>query len=328
VEDTFSNGKILSGKSYVVVLLIIFAAVYSQYLVHLGTILGFLVVYGIPVAVISAVFGREIIRKARNNSGKAFKLGLGLFGAFTVAGIVLSMIALIVILILDPTAVLLLNRPNPVLQIPPSIAWVMTGLSILIVGPAEEYMFRGFLYGGLLSVFRGKHWISLAILSSVIFMAVHLYYVITYGVASAVPLIDLTTFGMAMAMTYYLTGGNIVAPALIHGVYDATGFIGVASSMTIGLILRATLLGIAVIFAAIYIRRENLQPEILPSAGKTNDTAQPTAPTPEANKAPATSYTHFVRTNLRRSSGFDNTNNRRAANCSQKNRLNRFMMTA
>jgi membrane protease YdiL (CAAX protease family) len=275
----FSNGKILSGKSYFVGLLIIFAAVYSQYLVHLGTVLGFLVVYGIPVAVISAIFGQEIIKKARNNSGKAFKLGLGLFGAFTIAGIVLSIIALIIILFLDPTAILLLNRPNPVLQIPPSIAWVMTGLSILVVGPAEEYMFRGFVYGGLLSVFKGKHWIGLAFLSSVLFMAVHLYYIITYGVASAVPLIDLTTFGMAMAMTYYITGGNIVVPALIHGVYDATGFIGVASSMTIGLVLRATFLTIGVIFAAIYVRRKNLQPQTLPSEGNTNEPTQPTAGT-------------------------------------------------
>jgi membrane protease YdiL (CAAX protease family) len=254
----FFNDKILSGKSYIVGLLIIFAAVYSQYIVPLGTFLGFLVVYGIPVAVISAIFGQEIIKKAKNNSDKAFKLGLGLFGAFTIAGIALSIVALIVIIFLDPNAVSLLNRPNPVLQIPPSTAWVMTGLSILIVGPAEEYLFRGFVYGGLLSVFKGKHWISLAFLSSVLFMAVHLYYIITYGVASAVPLIDLLTFGMAMAMTYYITGGNIVAPALIHGVYDATGFVGVASSTTIGLILRATLITIGVIFAAIYIRRKNL----------------------------------------------------------------------
>jgi len=89
---------------------------------------------------------------------------------------------------------------------------------------------------------------------------------------------------MAMAMTYYLSGGNIVAPALIHGVYDATGFVGVASSMTIGLILRATLILIAVIFAAIYVRRKNLQPQILPQAGETSDTAQQTTLTPEANK--------------------------------------------
>jgi membrane protease YdiL (CAAX protease family) len=268
-----SSGKILSGKSYIVGLLIIFAAVYSQYLVPLGTFLGFLVVYGLPVAVISAIFGKEIMKKAKNNGGKAFKLGLGLFGAFTIAGIILSIVALIVILFLDPNAVSLLNRPNPVLQIPPSVAWVMTGLSILIVGPAEEYLFRGFVYGGLLSVFKGKHWISLAFLSSVLFMAVHLYYIIAYGVASVVPLIDLITFGMAMAITYYVTGGNIVAPALIHGVYDATGFVGVASSLIIGLILRAALIVVGVIFAAIYIRRENLQPKILPSAGDADDAA-------------------------------------------------------
>jgi len=152
----------------------------------------------------------------------AFKLGMGLFGAFTVVGIFLIIVALIIILRFFPHALSLLYKPNPVLQIPPSLAWVMTALSLLVVGPAEEYLFRGFIYGGLLTIFKGKHWISLALISAVLFAAVHLYYVVTYGVASAIPLIDLVTFGMAMAMTYHLSSGNLVVPTIIHGIYDAT----------------------------------------------------------------------------------------------------------
>ena len=56
------------------------------------------------------------------------------------------------------------------------------------------------------------------------FASVHAYYAVTYGVASVLPFIDLITFGFAMAATYYWSGGNIMVPALIHGVYDATDF--------------------------------------------------------------------------------------------------------
>jgi len=269
----FSDEKKLSWKLYALGLIVIFSAVYSQYIIHPGIVLGFLIVYGIPLLATTAILGKEIIKKAGKNGDKALKLGLGLFGAFTIAGIFLSIIALIVILAFVPNAISLLDKPNPVLQIPPSLAWVMTGASILVVGPAEEYLFRGFIYGGLLNLFRGKHWISLAVASSFLFAAVHLYYVVTYGVASAVPLIDLVTFGMAMAMTYYLSGGNIVVPAIIHGVYDATGFVGVATSMTLGLLLRGILIIIGVVFAAVYLRRKNLQIQTPSSADHVEEEA-------------------------------------------------------
>jgi membrane protease YdiL (CAAX protease family) len=281
----FSDEKKLSWKLYALGLIVIFSAVYSQYIIHPGIVLGFLIVYGIPLLVTTAILGREIIKKARKNGDKALRLGLSLFGAFTIAGIFLSIVALIVILAFAPNAIsLLLDRPNPVLQIPPSLAWVMTGASIIVVGPAEEYLFRGFIYGGLLNLFRGKHWISLAVTSSLLFAAVHLYYVVTYGVASAVPLIDLVTFGTAMAMTYYLSGGNIVVPAIIHGVYDATGFIGVATSMTLGLLLRGILIIIGVVLAAVYLRRKTFQTQIPASTDHVEEAPQnaPTTQNPTA----------------------------------------------
>ncbi len=209
--------KALRPLLYVVGLAVIFVAVYSQYVVHYGRVLGFLVVYGIPILAVSLIFGRVLLRRANNNRNKAWTLGLGLFGGFTVLGLFLSFAALVLILFFDPNAVSLLMRPNPVLQLPSGLAWVMVVVSILVVGPAEEYLFRGFIYGGLLNIFKGHHWISLAVVSSLLFTAAHLYYAVTYGIASALPFIDLTTFGIAMAMTYYLSGGNILVPAVIHG---------------------------------------------------------------------------------------------------------------
>jgi hypothetical protein len=61
---------------------------------------------------------------------------------------------------------------------------------------------------------------------------------------------------MAMAGTYHLSGGNLFAPALIHGAYDATAYLGVATSMSIGLSLRAFMIVLGVIVAfLVYVQR-------------------------------------------------------------------------
>jgi membrane protease YdiL (CAAX protease family) len=156
-----------------------------------------------------------------------------------------------IIVTLDPNAVNLLHKPNPVLNVPPEFAWIMVWFSLLVVGPAEEYLFRGFIYGGLLSLFKDHHWLSLALISSILFAAAHLYYAFVYGVVSLVQFTDLAAFGMAMAATYYLSRGNLLVPAMIHGSYDATGFIGVATSLDVGILLRGSMILIGVIVAVV-----------------------------------------------------------------------------
>jgi hypothetical protein len=80
-----------------------------------------------------------------------------------------------------------------------------------------------------------------------LFTAVHLYYALVYGIASLVQFTDLVMFGMAMAATYYLSGGNLFVPSLIHGAYDATGFIGVATSLNTGTLLRECMILVGII---------------------------------------------------------------------------------
>lgn len=241
----------------------ILASSYSQYWVRgLGAISSFFVVYGIPLIITGMILGSEINQRAFKNTYRALKFGLGSFGGFTVLGTLASAAILYMLLIFDPSSVNLLNRPNPVLNIPPGLAWVMIGVSFIIVGPAEEYIFRGFVYGGMLSLFKERHWLSFAFASSIIFAIVHLYYALVYSIASLVQFADLVTFGMAMAITYYLSDGNLVVPALIHGAYDATGFVGVAVSSDIGLFFRGMLVltgiivGLGLFFQNILRRRE------------------------------------------------------------------------
>ena len=251
------TARSITEKSYLAGLVVLFAAAYSQYLISgLGPILGFVIVYGVPIVATGLLWGRPIIRRAFSRKYDALKFGLGFFGALSVMAMLLSLGLLYVIVAFDPRAVSLLNRPNPVLNVPPEFAWIMVGVSILIVGPAEECLFRGFVYGGLLSLFKGQHWISLAFISSMLFGAAHLYYAIVYGVSSLLPFTDLVTFGMAMAITYYLSGGDLAIPAAIHGVYDATGFLGVASSPELGNLLRwcMTISGILVAIA-LFVQR-------------------------------------------------------------------------
>ena len=252
-------------KFYVLGLVIIFAAVYSQYLarylgVHLepvpSLVFGLLLVYGVPILAITLLWGTTMIRRWFKNTFYAIKVGLGLFGAFTVLGLFLSIVITIVLVALYPPTTKLLEQPNPALNVSPDFAWVMVGVSLLVTGPAEEYIFRGFVFGELLDIFKNRNWLILAFVSSILFSAAHLYYAQTYEVASIVQFTELVTFGLAMAGTYYLSGGNLFAPALIHGAYDATGYVGVATSAIVGDGLRAFMIVLGVIVAFVmYIQR-------------------------------------------------------------------------
>jgi membrane protease YdiL (CAAX protease family) len=255
-ESDSSNPIARAG--YLFGLLVILGAAYSQYVFGgFGPAVGFLVVYGVPIVVVSVLWGRAIIQKARKNTLMTVKFGLGFYGAFTALGLIVSYAILFFLTKFDAAALSLLHRPNPVLHVSPEYAWIMVGVSLLVVGPAEEYLFRGFVFGGLLSLFKNHHWLVLSLVSSVFFAAAHLYYGLVYGVASAIDFTDLATFGMAMCVTYYLSGGNLLVPALIHGAYDATGFLGVATSSQIGAFLRILMLliGIAVALALLENRR-------------------------------------------------------------------------
>jgi len=258
--------RALPKRLYLVGVVVIFVAVYVQYFVELGQIVGYLLVYGVPVFVVTLLFGKELLGRALKNSKVAFQLGLGLFGAFTALSVFLSVVALAVLTRLNPQALDLLSKPNPVLDVPPEVAWVMIVVSLVVVGPVEEYLFRGFMYGGLLSMTRGRHWFVLAVVSSFLFAAVHGYYVVTYEVASVVPFITIVTFSVAMSVAYYWSGGNLLVPALIHGVYDATGFLGVATSSEVGLYARGVLIFVGVVFAGVFlVRRLVVRSQKLPA---------------------------------------------------------------
>jgi hypothetical protein len=51
-------------------------------------------------------------------------------------------------------------------------------------------------------------------------------------------------------------GGNLLVPAMIHGAYDATGFIGIATSIDMAILLRESMILIGVIVAiALFVQK-------------------------------------------------------------------------
>jgi membrane protease YdiL (CAAX protease family) len=240
----------LTQRGYLIGLSIIFASAYSQYLViGFGTLFALLIVYGVPISVASFLFGSVILRRAFNHTSTALKWGMGLFGISSLGGILGASAIFSVIVVFDPKASYLLHKPNPLLQVPPEYAWIMVWLSLVLVGPAEEYVFRGFVYGGLLSLSKNRHWLSLAFFASLLFALAHLYYALVYGIASLAPFVELLAIGMGLAATYYLSGGNLLIPSILHGLYDATGFLTVALSPEIGLLLRLAMISAGIIVA-------------------------------------------------------------------------------
>jgi membrane protease YdiL (CAAX protease family) len=259
----WSDEKPLHPALYVVGLVAIFACVYVQYFVPLGAVEGYLVVYGIPVAIASLIFGKQILRRAAKNNKEGFRKGLGLFSTFYLGGIFLSVIALTIILLFSPSAEQLLQKPNPALDVPANVAWIMMAVSLLVIGPAEEYLFRGFIYGGMLKLSKGRHWVPLAVLSAILFTSAHGYYALTYGIASPVYIIQLIAFGIGMAFTYRASGGNLVAPSIIHGTNDAIGFLGIATTKSISLAAEGIFVGVGV-FVGLYfilIKKARMKPE-------------------------------------------------------------------
>lgn len=227
--------RLLTPVRYLIGIVIIFASAYGQYLVSgLGLALGAFFVYGVSIIAIALLYRAPIVRCSFRHTGQALRLGLGYFGLFTVLGTGATLIVTALLADIDPKALDLLQRPIPVLDVPPRLAWIMVGASIVIVGPCEEYMFRGFVFGGLLALFGERRWLVLALASSLLFAVVHLYYALVYGVAALIPFISIVAIGLALAITYYKTRGNLLIPALIHGVYDATGFLTVAVSTQVG----------------------------------------------------------------------------------------------
>jgi membrane protease YdiL (CAAX protease family) len=112
------------------------------------------------------------------------------------------------------------NQSAQVLEENPNPALLVGGilLMFLVVGPAEELLFRGVIQGRLRE--RLPAWSAIAI-ASVVFGSIHLFALGgggPAGIASTIAV--LSTVAVALGGIYEYTG-NIVVAALTHGLYNS-----------------------------------------------------------------------------------------------------------
>jgi uncharacterized protein len=105
----------------------------------------------------------------------------------------------------------------------PTVFLVLIPLSFLIIGPAEELLFRGIVQGRLRRGFGPVGAVSLAAL---LFAAVHL--LALTGPIEARLITVTILFGPSLVLgAIYERTGNLVVPAVVHGAYNAT-LLGIA----------------------------------------------------------------------------------------------------
>ncbi len=246
---------------YAVGVVVLVAAIASQYVVPVYVVASrpiyhslagdVLIVYGLPIATFAALLGPGPLRHWHRNLGTATVQGLGWFGATALLALGVTIALGVAYLSLDPGALKLLERPNPALEAAVGNPWFYVGFSF-VVGACEETIFRGWVYGFWSG--RTASWVTPALLTSVLFASVHLYYGTTYGIAA--PLIFPTLFllGFGFAATYEKSGGNLVVPAALHGAYDATAYLTLIS-LTIGTDLHWALILVGALVGLLYYLR-------------------------------------------------------------------------
>jgi membrane protease YdiL (CAAX protease family) len=217
------------------------------------------VVYGIPVLAFAFLVGKAPLRAWRSNLGVAGWQGIRWYGLLSALALVILIAMAIVYEVVDPSALGLLNRPNPALEQAKGDPWFWVGFSF-VVGAFEETIFRGWIFGYWRD--RPGNWITPAAWTSVVFAGVHLYYGTTYGPAYPLIVPTLFLFGFAMAATYRFSGGNLVAPALLHGANDATSFLTLVS-LELGVLLHYLILFVGLIVAAIHYTEGSGRPPAL-----------------------------------------------------------------
>jgi membrane protease YdiL (CAAX protease family) len=242
-------------------------AIYSQYFVPgllpgadvvYGNLVGDLaVVYGIPIVAFGLLVGGAPLRDGWRRMTDATREGFAWYGALGILALLVTLVLVVVYEVVDPAALPLLNRPNPALQQAEGNPWFFVAFSFAI-GAFEETIFRGWIFGYWRD--RPGSWVVPALWTSALFAGVHLYYATTYGLAAPLVFPQLFFAGLAFAATYQYSQGNLVVPAFLHGLQDATAYLTLVSAewKTIGLTVHyLVLVGGGILYLVLYLERTN-----------------------------------------------------------------------
>jgi membrane protease YdiL (CAAX protease family) len=104
----------------------------------------------------------------------------------------------------------------------PEVLLLLVPMAFLLIGPGEELLFRGVVQGLLRERFSA---VWAIVVASVIFAAIH-YAAIVGSDAGRIAAIVVLFFPSVVLGALYEYTDNLVVPALVHALYDATLFLG------------------------------------------------------------------------------------------------------
>jgi hypothetical protein len=103
----------------------------------------------------------------------------------------------------------------------PTLLLVLMPLSVLVVGPGEELLYRGVVQGRLRETLGPAGAVGVA---SVLFASIHVLGFVGASAAAVVATTALIAFLAVFLGALYEYTGSLVVPALVHGLYNATQF--------------------------------------------------------------------------------------------------------
>lgn len=110
----------------------------------------------------------------------------------------------------------------------------MVVLSVVVIGPSEELLFRGVVQSYLDGAFSRAGAVTV---TSVLFAVVHVPTFASLTTGAAVWVLAAEMFAISVVFgSLYARTGNLVVPAVVHGVYDATLFGAVYVAVRLGLV--------------------------------------------------------------------------------------------
>ncbi|MCI4368161.1 MAG: CPBP family intramembrane metalloprotease [Thermoplasmata archaeon] len=263
-EDPLPGRDFAPTDRYLLALLITVLAIVSQYFVpellpalrpvYAHEVSALLVVYGLPIAAFALLVGVAPLRRWRANLPSSSVEGLRWYGLFSLLTLIVLFILGVLYELLDPSALALLTRPNPVLAGAASDPWFWIAFSF-VIGAVEETIFRGWVFGYWLTR-APSDWKLHALWTSALFAGVHLYYGVTYLAAAPLQYSTLFLAGLGFAYAVRYSGGCLVIVALLHGADDASAFLAGTVSPVAGDALHYGLILLGLLFALIVYLRE------------------------------------------------------------------------
>jgi len=253
-----------------------------------GYILDLIIVYGLGLLAFFLAFGVRPLRNYVRRLDLSAREGFRWYGTFALIGILLAFALAIGYVAVDYSRYTeLIHQTTNVQNAGAANPLFYILFSLFFVGFVEETLFRGYVFGTLLTIFGTKRWRVYAVWTSLLFAGVHLYYAQTYLEVSPIYYVQLVALGLAFSYTYALSGGNLLVIALIHGGFDAISFFSLTSAGktdNIALVLSYGLVFCSALWALVlYLRNPSPRDSW---DGAPEVTAQEWPPLPRSEKAP------------------------------------------